>query len=157
MEADYRQKVRDGYFVVGDDVTFRHRIWDREFSGTIIARFNDKAVVEYGAGILPYHVGSFVTLLVYGLEHANPLVRLARSIDESAATPHQKRASEANRAGRAREPKGRLTMTADEAIRWAETRACKGCRSADKAEHDACEKARTVAGLLRELVEKAVK
>lgn len=45
-------------------------------------------------------------------------------------------------------------MTADEAIRWAETRACKGCRHADNADHAACATAQEVAELIRVLVEK---
>lgn len=43
-------------------------------------------------------------------------------------------------------------MTADEAIRWAETRACKTCRKSDNAEHAACTQAQDVAELIRLLV-----
>lgn len=45
-------------------------------------------------------------------------------------------------------------MTTDEAIRWAETRACKGCRKADNPEHDACGKALDAAELIRRLTER---
>lgn len=46
-------------------------------------------------------------------------------------------------------------MTTDEAIRWATTRACKGCRKSDNPEHDACNTALDAAELIRRLTEKA--
>lgn len=46
-------------------------------------------------------------------------------------------------------------MTTDDAARWAERRACKGCRKSDNPEHDACGKALDAAELIRRLAENA--
>lgn len=46
-------------------------------------------------------------------------------------------------------------MTADEAAKWAASRACKSCRKAEQPTHDGCQKAQLVAELIRRLAEKA--
>lgn len=45
-------------------------------------------------------------------------------------------------------------MTAAEAVRWAETRACKGCRHGEP-QHEGCKTAFEVAELIRALAESA--
>lgn len=45
-------------------------------------------------------------------------------------------------------------MTAAEAVRWAETRACKDCRHGE-VQHEACKKAFEVAELIHDLAESA--
>lgn len=42
-------------------------------------------------------------------------------------------------------------MTTDDAIRWAESRACKVCRKSDNPSHDSCAKAQDAAELIRRL------
>ena len=44
-------------------------------------------------------------------------------------------------------------MTTDDAIRWAEGRACKTCRKSDNPDHDACSKAKDAAELIRRMAE----
>jgi hypothetical protein len=66
--------------------------------------------------------------------------------------PLSRRANHAN--ARVREPREADHMTTDEAVRWAETRACKSCRKSDKTDHAACATAQEVAELIRALAEK---
>lgn len=44
-------------------------------------------------------------------------------------------------------------MTTDDAVRWAESRACRACRKSDSPDHDACNKAKDAAELIRRLAE----
>jgi hypothetical protein len=45
-------------------------------------------------------------------------------------------------------------LTAADAIHWAKTRACKGCRHSDNPDHDACGKALETAELIQLLVDR---
>jgi len=44
-------------------------------------------------------------------------------------------------------------MTAAEAAKWAESRACRECRNSDQPEHPACSKAQETAELIRRLAD----